>query len=318
MSFTTPAALLLLAALPLVAWLVWPAGSRRSGRRPRPRSGWVGLVLRLLILALLVLSLAGAQLARAVDDLAVVFLVDGSDSMSRESAAAAEAFVREAVGRDGAGRPRRDRPLRGQRPGRAAVAPLRLGRRPAPLRLAARPPPHRSGRGAAAEPGPAAGRRRPARRRAERRRGDDGRHGRGRPAGRRVGRIGRHRLPAAPGRPQRGHRPQRGRPGARRPGGDVPAGDRRREHDGHPGHVARAGRRRGGLRRGRATPAGGQQLRRPAGGRRARVRALSRPAFAAGGGRYLPAEQRTGRLHRDHRAAAGAHRRRRPDRQRAR
>ena len=96
MSFTTPAALLLLAVLPLVAWLVWPA-ARRGTTRPRPRSGWAGLVLRLLILALVILSLAGAQLARAVDDLAVVFLVDASDSMSRESAAAAEAFVREAV-----------------------------------------------------------------------------------------------------------------------------------------------------------------------------------------------------------------------------
>ncbi len=96
MSFTTPAALLLLLALPLVAWLVWPT-ARRDGTRPRPRSGWAGLVLRLLILALVILSLAGAQLARAVDDLAVVFLVDGSDSMSRESAAAAEAFVRESV-----------------------------------------------------------------------------------------------------------------------------------------------------------------------------------------------------------------------------
>ena len=118
MSFTTPAALLLLALLPLVAWLVWPVdrrpverrpanrrpvdqrpASRRPGAaRPRPRSGWPGLVLRLLILALLILSLAGAQLVRAVDDLAVVFLVDASDSMSRESVAAAEAFVREAVG----------------------------------------------------------------------------------------------------------------------------------------------------------------------------------------------------------------------------
>ena len=118
MSFTTPAALLLLALLPLVAWLVWPVdrrpverrpanrrpvdqrpASRRPGAaRPRPRSGWPGLVLRLLILALLILSLAGAQLVRAVDDLAVVFLVDASDSMSRESAAAAEAFVRQAVG----------------------------------------------------------------------------------------------------------------------------------------------------------------------------------------------------------------------------
>ncbi|MBP8949752.1 MAG: VWA domain-containing protein, partial [Candidatus Promineofilum sp.] len=102
MSFTTPAALLLLALLPLVAWLVWPTdrqltGQRRAAGRPRPRSGWPGLVLRLLILALLILSLAGAQLVRAVNDLAVVFLVDASDSMSRESAAAAEAFVREAV-----------------------------------------------------------------------------------------------------------------------------------------------------------------------------------------------------------------------------
>ncbi|HOU40364.1 MAG TPA: VWA domain-containing protein [Promineifilum sp.] len=98
MSFTTPAALLLLLVLPAVAWLVWPTQPRRTAARPRPRSGWLGLALRLLILALLILSLAGAQLVRAVDDLAVVFLVDASDSMSRESAAAAEAFVREAVG----------------------------------------------------------------------------------------------------------------------------------------------------------------------------------------------------------------------------
>ncbi len=101
MSFTTPAALLLLLALPAVAWLVWPTQPRRTAARPRPRSGWLGLALRLLILALLILSLAGAQLVRAVNDLAVVFLVDASDSMSRESAAAAEAFVREAV--DGMG-----------------------------------------------------------------------------------------------------------------------------------------------------------------------------------------------------------------------
>ncbi|WP_374689842.1 vWA domain-containing protein, partial [Promineifilum sp.] len=102
MSFTTPAALLLLLALPLAAWLVWPPGrgpARRGGRATagRPRSGWVGLVLRLVILALIILSLAGAQRVRAVDDLAVVFLVDASDSMSREATAAAEQFVRDAV-----------------------------------------------------------------------------------------------------------------------------------------------------------------------------------------------------------------------------
>ena len=98
MSFTTPAALLLLLILPAVAWLVWPRrAAGRPGTRARPRSGWAGLILRLLILALVVLSLAGTQWVRAVDDLAAVFLVDASDSMSRESAAAAEQFVRDAV-----------------------------------------------------------------------------------------------------------------------------------------------------------------------------------------------------------------------------
>lgn len=92
MSFTTPAALLLLLLLPLMAWLVWP---RRPGARPL--SGWAGLALRLCIVALVVLSLAGAQLVRAVDGLAVVFLVDASDSMGPGNAAAAEQFVREAV-----------------------------------------------------------------------------------------------------------------------------------------------------------------------------------------------------------------------------
>ncbi len=98
MSFTTPAALLLLLLLPLMAWLVWPRGRGRP-RQPgaRPLSGWAGLVLRLAIVALVVLSLAGAQLVRAVDGLAVVFLVDVSDSMGPENVAAAEQFVRDAV-----------------------------------------------------------------------------------------------------------------------------------------------------------------------------------------------------------------------------
>ena len=112
MTFTTPAALLLLLLLPLVAWFVWP---RRAGRNPvaqpivvargGPQPRWgaprVGLVLRLLILLLLILSLAGAQLVRAVDDLAVVFLVDASDSMGPENRAAAEQFVRDSVAQMG-------------------------------------------------------------------------------------------------------------------------------------------------------------------------------------------------------------------------
>lgn len=92
MTFDTPSALLLLLALPLAAWFVRP---RRAGGRPL--SGRLGLALRLVILALLALSLAGARLVRAVDDLAVIFLVDVSDSMGAVNTAAAERFVREAI-----------------------------------------------------------------------------------------------------------------------------------------------------------------------------------------------------------------------------
>ena len=94
MSFSTPPALILLLLLPLAAWLVWPAQRRRGAK---PLSGWAGLMLRLLILALLILSLAGTQLVRAVDELAVIFLVDASDSMGNENAVTAERYVRESV-----------------------------------------------------------------------------------------------------------------------------------------------------------------------------------------------------------------------------
>ena len=99
MSFTTPVALLLLLLLPLIARLVWPCRTSAGTRQPgaRPLSGRLGLILRLLIVALVVLSLAGTQLVRAVDDLAVVFLVDVSDSMGDDNTAAAEQFVRAAV-----------------------------------------------------------------------------------------------------------------------------------------------------------------------------------------------------------------------------
>lgn len=98
MSFNYPPALFLLILLPLVAWLVWPAQRRRGAK---PRSGWVGLILRLLILTFIILSLAGAQLVRAVDELAVIFLVDVSDSVGNENIAAAERFVGETIGHMG-------------------------------------------------------------------------------------------------------------------------------------------------------------------------------------------------------------------------
>ncbi len=95
MRFATPLALVLLLALPYFVWLALP-GLRRARRRDLASVG-----LRLLILLLLTLSLAGAQVVRAADELAVVFLVDHSDSMSAEQLAAAEGYVQEAMARMG-------------------------------------------------------------------------------------------------------------------------------------------------------------------------------------------------------------------------
>jgi uncharacterized membrane protein len=92
MNFTTPFALLLLLLIPYFVWLGRPR--KTAVRRWRE---WVSTGLRLIILVLLVLSLAGTQIVRAADELAVVFLVDVSDSISSEQAAQAESFVRTAI-----------------------------------------------------------------------------------------------------------------------------------------------------------------------------------------------------------------------------
>ena len=91
MRFSTPIALLLLLTLP---YFVWLAGARLAGRHWRDRAS---IGIRLLILFLLTLSLAGAQIVRAAEELAVVFLVDASDSIGAEQMEAAESYVREAV-----------------------------------------------------------------------------------------------------------------------------------------------------------------------------------------------------------------------------
>ncbi len=92
MSFTTPLALLFLLAIPYFVWVGRPSRYGRSRWRD-----WASLVVRVLIIALLTLSLAGTQMVRAADELAVVFLVDASDSIGPEQAQQAEAFVRTAV-----------------------------------------------------------------------------------------------------------------------------------------------------------------------------------------------------------------------------
>ncbi|MEW5986777.1 MAG: vWA domain-containing protein, partial [Chloroflexota bacterium] len=90
MAFTAPLTLLLLSGLVYFVWLARPSagGSRRSA---------VSLGLRLLIVTLLVLALAGAQTVHTADELAVVFLIDASDSISATQTAQAEEWVRAAI-----------------------------------------------------------------------------------------------------------------------------------------------------------------------------------------------------------------------------
>jgi hypothetical protein len=91
-SFAYPWYLVCLVAAAPVVWL-WRRG-RSPLRRPRETAS---LALRLVILALLVLALAGLQWVRASDELAVVFLLDASDSIDAAARARAVAFVQDAL-----------------------------------------------------------------------------------------------------------------------------------------------------------------------------------------------------------------------------
>lgn len=91
MRFTSPLFLLLLLLVPLAAWMGWPA----SG--PARRREVISLALRLIIIVCLVLSLAGAEIVRGGNNLAVVFLVDVSDSMPQDAVDAEVNYVRAAL-----------------------------------------------------------------------------------------------------------------------------------------------------------------------------------------------------------------------------
>lgn len=76
-----PAALILLALLPIFWIFAWATRAVNIARLGRTR--YLALItLRTLILVSLILAFAGAQLTRSVDHTAVVFLIDGSDSLS--------------------------------------------------------------------------------------------------------------------------------------------------------------------------------------------------------------------------------------------
>jgi uncharacterized membrane protein len=88
MSFTNPNALLLLLLLPVFVFIGWP---RLTYRRRRDIAS---LIVRLLLVTLLIVGLAGVQVQRTADKLAVVFLIDVSDSVSPAMQSAALEYVR--------------------------------------------------------------------------------------------------------------------------------------------------------------------------------------------------------------------------------
>ncbi len=91
MTFGLPAALLLLLVLPPVWYIGRP---RHAFRRRRDEAS---RLLRTLILLLLILALAGLQVVRPVERLAVIFLVDASDSMGPAARAAQLDYLQQAV-----------------------------------------------------------------------------------------------------------------------------------------------------------------------------------------------------------------------------
>jgi uncharacterized membrane protein len=91
MIITNPFALILLLAIPYVIVVGWP---RQRFRRVRDG---VSLLVRCALILLLVFGLAGAHIVESADKLAVVFLVDVSDSMLTEMQQAAQETIRAAV-----------------------------------------------------------------------------------------------------------------------------------------------------------------------------------------------------------------------------
>lgn len=91
-TFLYPGYLWLLILLPLAAAL-----ALGGARRPTPGRFWAGLALRLALMLLLIVAIAGIQLRLPVDKLTVVFVLDVSDSLSAEEQARGESFIRAAL-----------------------------------------------------------------------------------------------------------------------------------------------------------------------------------------------------------------------------
>ncbi len=91
-AFTDPNLLVLLALLPLLWYLALGAARGRSRVR-----AWTALAVRTLLMVALILALAGAHLRVPSRDVAVVFLVDVSDSVPPAVQAQAVEYVRTAL-----------------------------------------------------------------------------------------------------------------------------------------------------------------------------------------------------------------------------
>jgi Mg-chelatase subunit ChlD len=91
MRFTSPLFLLLLLLLPVITWMGWPS------KGPARRREFASLGLRIVIILCLILSLAGMEIVRSGEELAVVFLVDVSDSMAPQAVAAEMDYLRSAL-----------------------------------------------------------------------------------------------------------------------------------------------------------------------------------------------------------------------------
>jgi hypothetical protein len=91
MRFAFPLALLLTLVLIPVLGMGWPA------RGLTHRREILSLILRVGIILCLIFSLAGMEIVRAGRELAVIFLVDVSDSMPEAAIQDAMQFVRDAV-----------------------------------------------------------------------------------------------------------------------------------------------------------------------------------------------------------------------------
>lgn len=87
MQFSAPMALLLLGALPVFFLIA----------RPETKRGWISMLIRVSIMTLLILALAGLAVARPAESLRVMFLLDRSDSVREAWSGTGLEYIRAAL-----------------------------------------------------------------------------------------------------------------------------------------------------------------------------------------------------------------------------